>query len=103
MRVLVFFDLPSVHSTDKRNYRRFRKFLIKEGFVMLQESVYCKLVLNYSVLKSIKKKVENNSPSKGIVQILSITEKQYAAMDYITGSSSRKVLDSTDRLIVIWL
>lgn len=42
MRVLVFFDLPIVTSENKKAYRDFRKYLLKNGFLMLQESVYCK-------------------------------------------------------------
>ena len=46
MRVLVFFDLPVITGENKRAYRKFRKYLLKNGFLMLQESVYCKLALN---------------------------------------------------------
>ena len=49
MRVIVFFDLPTQTLEDKREYRKFRKFLIKKGFLMMQESVYCRLVLNQTV------------------------------------------------------
>ena len=37
MRMLVFFDLPTITGEEKRHYRQFRKLLIKNGFVMLQE------------------------------------------------------------------
>ena len=53
MRVIVFFDLPTETPDDKREYRNFRKFLIKKGFLMMQESVYCKLALNATVAESI--------------------------------------------------
>lgn len=43
MRILVMFDLPVITDTDRREYRKFRKFLILNGFLMLQESVYCKI------------------------------------------------------------
>ena len=43
MRVLVLFDLPVLTGDQRREYARFRKFLLKSGFLMLQESVYCKL------------------------------------------------------------
>ena len=43
MRVMVFFDLPTVTSANRRDYAQFRKYLVKSGFIMLQESVYCKL------------------------------------------------------------
>ena len=39
MRMIVFFDLPTLTNEDKRNYRKFRKVLIKNGFIMLQEFV----------------------------------------------------------------
>ena len=44
MRLILFFDLPSVDSKDLVEYRNFRRFLIKNGFIMMQESVYSKLV-----------------------------------------------------------
>ena len=40
MRTIVFFDLPTVYLKDKKNYIKFRKYLLSEGFIMLQESVY---------------------------------------------------------------
>lgn len=36
MRMIVFFDLPTITTEDRRNYRLFRKMLIKNGFIMLQ-------------------------------------------------------------------
>ena len=36
MRTIVFFDLPNIYSKDKRNYLLFRKYLINEGFIMMQ-------------------------------------------------------------------
>lgn len=83
MRILVFFDLPTETATDRRVYSKFRKFLIKEGFIMMQESVYVKLVLNTSITNSVKEKVNKNKPPKGIIQMLVITEKQFNSMEYI--------------------
>jgi CRISPR-associated protein Cas2 len=40
MRVMVFFDLPVVTSAERKEYTKFRKFLIHEGFIMMQFSVY---------------------------------------------------------------
>ena len=88
MRILVFFDLPTETSKDRKIYARFRKFLIKEGFIMMQESVYCKLTLNNSVTNSIREKINKNKPPKGIVQMLVITEKQFASMEYIVGEKT---------------
>ena len=46
MRIIVMFDLPVTTASDRREYTRFRKYLIKNGFLMMQESVYCKLAQN---------------------------------------------------------
>lgn len=83
MRILIFFDLPTETAKDKKTYSKFRKFLIKEGFVMMQESVYVKLVLNNSITNSIREKIERNKPAKGLIQSLIITEKQFNSMEYI--------------------
>ena len=101
MRVLVFFDLPTETSRDRKIYSKFRKFLIKEGFIMMQESVYCKLTLNNSVTNSIRDKIERNKPPKGIVQMLVITEKQFSSMEYIVGERNYNNVDNTERLLIL--
>ena len=62
MRVMVFFDLPTITDKNRHDYRKFRQFLIQEGFVMMQESVYTKLVLNGTMANLMKKKIRNNKP-----------------------------------------
>ena len=101
MRTIVFFDLPNVYMKDKRNYLLFRKFLINEGFIMLQESVYSKMVLNSLQANLLLERLRKKSPKKGIIQVLTITEKQYAKIEYIIGEGSSKIVNNEDRLIVL--
>lgn len=101
MRVLIFFDLPTETAKERKIYAKFRKLLINEGFIMLQESVYSKLALNYSIVDSIKDKIYKNRPPKGIVQLLVITEKQYSSIEYIVGNDSTNILNDTERFIVL--
>lgn len=101
MRIIVFFDLPTLTIADKRNYRKFRKHLIETGFLMLQESVYCKLAPNSTVADLIVEDVRKHKPDEGIVQLLKITEKQFARMEYIVGSKNTDMIDSDEKLIVI--
>lgn len=101
MRMMVFFDLPTITLEDKRNYRQFRKLLIKNGFIMLQESVYCRMLTSPSMEKSIKNLINNNKPPKGLVQVLGITEKQFVKMDYVVGQHISDVIDSEERIIVL--
>ena len=101
MRILVFFDLPVTTEDDRRVYRTFRKYLIKSGFLMLQESVYCKLVQNSTVGDAIVENVRKNKPYSGIVQVLKVTEKQYSKMEYIVGNCKTDVLNSDERLVIL--
>ena len=101
MRVIVFFDLPVLTEKNRKEYRDFRKFLIKSGFLMLQESVYCKLAQNSTVADTIHENVRKNKPSAGLVQLFRVTEKQYAKMDFIVEESNSKVLDTDERLVII--
>ena len=101
MRILVMFDLPVGTESERKNYRLFRKYLIKSGFLMLQESVYCKIAQNTTVADAIIANVRKNRPDDGLVQVLKITEKQYSRMEYIVGKSKSDVLDSDERLVVL--
>jgi CRISPR-associated protein Cas2 len=101
MRVLVFFDLPVVTKEERRAYTKFRKFLLRNGFLMLQESVYCKLALNGTAVKAIVEQVHKNSPEEGLIQLLTVTEKQYAKMDFIIGEVKSEVLDTDERLVIL--
>lgn len=101
MRVIVMFDLPVTLSEDLREYTRFRKYLIKNGFLMMQESIYCKLALNTTVSEAIIKNIKKNKPRKGLVQILTLTEKQFSKMEFIVGEYSSDVLDTDERLVIL--
>ncbi len=101
MRVLVMFDLPTVTSEDKKNYRKFRKILLSGGFYMLQESVYCRMVLNQSAENNVREYVRKNKPPKGLVMLLSVTEKQFSRADYIVGNVKNDVLSTDDRITIL--
>ncbi len=101
MRVIVMFDLPVLKESERRAYRYFRKFLIKNGFLMLQESIYCKLAQNSTAADTIIENIKRNKPDSGLVQLLKITERQYAKMEYIVGENISDVLDSDDRLVIL--
>ena len=101
MRVLVLFDLPVLTGDQRREYARFRKFLLKSGFLMLQESVYCKLALNTTVVNGIVDQIHKNKQEEGLIQLLTVTEKQYAKMDLIVGNVKSEVLNTDERLVIL--
>lgn len=101
MRVIVLFDLPVTTSKDMRQYTKFRKFLLKSGFLMMQESVYCKLALNATAAEAVVENLRKNKPKSGLVQILTMTEKQFQKIEILVGTSNSNVIDSDERLIVL--
>lgn len=100
MRLMVFFDLPTVTSENRRNYRKFRKNLILNGFFMLQESVYCRMVINEAMARSVVARIESFKPPAGMICVMAVTEKQFANISFIIGESQSDVI-STDKSLVI--
>ena len=101
MRIIVLFDLPVTTATDRRNYTRFRKLLIKSGFLMMQESVYCRLAQNQSAADYIVSNIRKNKPPAGTVQVIKITEKQYSRIETIVGKINSDIEDSDERLLIL--
>ena len=101
MRLLLVFDLPTLTPEQRRSYRIFRKWLISEGFIMLQESVYSKLALNNNSSKLIIENVKKHKPQEGSIQIFVLTEKEFNNREIIIGEIQTEVLDTMDKVVII--
>lgn len=99
MRMMVFFDLPIETAKERREYTRFRKHLLKSGFMMMQESVYCKIALNQTVITSVYNGLKKYKPEKGLIQTLIITEKQFSKMEFILGDYQGDIITSDERFV----
>ena len=71
------FDLPVETGEEQRAYRQFRKNIMKEGFIMMQYSVYVRTCPSKEFAERIEKRIKRIVPAKGNVRLISITEKQY--------------------------
>lgn len=102
MRVICMFDLPVETDEEKRGYREVRKSLIKEGFIMMQYSVYIRTCPNRDYANRLQRRVQKIAPDKGNVRLLMITEKQYQDMILIIGtkSTSEHVI-GVERMIIL--
>ena len=101
MRAIIFFDLPTGTKSERKHATKFRKFLLNEGFFMMQESVYSKLILNAGAYKSVLNNIRKNKPPDGLIQLLTVTEKQFNEMEFILGTSQNDTIDSSDRLVIL--
>ncbi len=77
MWLFVFFDLPTTTDSEKKTHARFRKDLMKDGFSMMQYSVYTRHCASLESSDVHVKRVEKLIPQKGHVSVLKITDKQY--------------------------
>ena len=70
MRVVIFFDLPMKTAVERKAYAEFRKNLIKEGFLMIQESVYVRVATTRESARFLENRVASFVPGEGLVQSL---------------------------------
>ena len=101
MRMILFFDLPTVTDANKRTYRKCHNYLLSEGFIMMQYSVYMKLTLNATSYKQELNNLKKNKPPEGNIMVLSVTEKQFSDIEFILGEFETDVINTTDRIVVI--
>lgn len=101
MRTILFFDLPTLTTKDRMEYRHFVKNLITVGFYRIQESVFVMMNINPQGAESVIKLVGSFKPSGGNIMALTVTEQQFARMDIILGEMSTDVVNTMDRIIEI--
>jgi CRISPR-associated protein Cas2 len=85
MRMMVFFDLPMVTKGERRAYTVFRRFLLNDGYDMIQFSIYGRIVNGRDAEEKHMKRLVSNLPPEGSVRVLTVTEKQYASMKLLVG------------------
>lgn len=86
MRMIVFFDLPVKTKNERKEATKFRNFLIKNGFYMIQFSVYVKTCKGYDSVETHKNRIRSNLPKNGCIRLMIITEKQYQQIDILLGN-----------------
>lgn len=101
MRLILFFDLPMVSKKDVKIYNRFRKYLIKGGYMMMQFSVYSKIFNNREAAKNHVEILKKNVPSAGQIRIMIVTETQYRKMEIIVGGLSRQEAIVNEQAMIV--
>jgi len=85
MWVLVMFDLPTDTKKDRKNYTKFRKDILADGFQMFQFSMYIRHCSSKENAEVHTKRVKSILPAKGHVGIMCITDKQFGMMEIFRG------------------
>lgn len=101
MYLFVFFDLPVLTKKERRDANRFRKFLVNDGYNMMQLSVYTRVCRGQDAADKHLSRVRKNLPAKGSVRALQVTERQFARMQLLVGTKTRQEQTGTGQLVLL--
>lgn len=90
MRLIVFFDLPVATKAQRKIYTEFRRFLLNDGYYMIQFSVYGRLCNNSEDAEKHEMRIVANAPLGGSIRTLIVTEKQYAGIKILSGKKKEQ-------------
>lgn len=90
MRMIVFFDLPTKTRKNKKDYVLFRRFLLKDGFDMIQYSVYSRIIVGKDGEEQHHKRIKAHLPPEGSIRCMTVTEKQYASIQFLVGKKTKQ-------------
>ncbi len=90
MWIFVMFDLPTTTKKERKKYIEFRRFLLKDGFIMMQYSVYSRICKGDDSVVTHKKRVKEHLPNRGHIRMLSITDLQYSKMETLVGAKKEE-------------
>lgn len=100
MWLMVMFDLPTITREEKRAYTKFRKYLIGEGFIQMQYSVYAKYLASRENAQKYYRYIKAAVPPGGHVRLLMITDKQFSEMVSLYGKNIEEVERKPEQLLL---
>src|SRR5262249_46127036 len=89
MWLVAMFDLPVETAEQRKEYAQFRKTLLRQGFIMLQYSVYARHAASEESLEPVRSRLGVALPPHGEVRLLAITDHQFGKMDVYVGKKRR--------------
>ncbi|MBL4885004.1 MAG: CRISPR-associated endonuclease Cas2 [Planctomycetaceae bacterium] len=90
MWIFAMFDLPVKTKTQRKKSSQFRNLLLKQGFSMLQYSVYARYCPSEESAKTLRGRLCQKLPSPGHVRLLMVTDRQFGKMDVFYGKKKTK-------------
>ena len=101
MWTFAMFDLPVTDKKARKAYTQFRKALLKEGFMMLQFSVYARYCPTEEASDVYRRRVQGSLPDEGRVRLLAITDRQFGKMEVFDGKTRQRVEDPPQQLLLV--
>ena len=98
MWTVVMFDLPTDDDTAKRHYTDFRRNLLRNGYTMMQYSIYMRHHPNRENADVHANRIKGSLPPDGEVRILRITDKQFSLMEVFFGKKRKPTEKAPEQL-----
>lgn len=100
MWIFVFFDLPVKTKKQRDLANKFRRFLIQDGYIMLQYSVYARICNGHERVDKHTKKLQQVLPPEGNIRVLEITDQQYGRMKVVVGKRKENEKKQANQLLL---
>lgn len=100
MWLMVFFDLPVTEKAERQAATRFRNFLLKDGYMMIQFSVYARVCNGQDRLDKHMLRLHNQLPKAGSIRALQVTGKQYERMKTLVGNRTNNEKKKAEQLLL---
>lgn len=100
MWLVAMFDLPAESNENRRDYTRFRKALLKDGFMMLQFSVYARYLPSEEAAEAHRRTVRAVIPPLGQVRLIAITDHQFGRMEVFYGRKPKPVEEPPPQIML---
>lgn len=101
MWLFTMFDLPTTDKEARKRYTRFRNLLLKEGFLMMQYSVYARYCPSEESSMAHRKRIKKAVPPAGQVRVLSVTDHQYGKMESYYGKKLQPIEEPPDQMLLL--
>lgn len=101
--LIVAFDLPVLTTEQRKSATDFRKFLIDDGYQMIQYSVYARACVTFARQETHLSRVKQNLPEEGSVRAVFVTRAQWERSFVIQGSpASEAEAEDLPEQIQLW-
>ena len=103
MWLMIMFDMPTDTKKARKKYRYLRNRLLKEGYLMMQFSIYIRSYHSYEAALNGKKKIKDFIASnmlKGKIRMIMFTDKQFGNMDVVVGTKSENEKNAPKQLLL---
>ena len=101
MYLFVMFDLPVGTKSERRAASQFRNFLKKDGYDMLQFSVYTRICRGQKAVDKHIERLKSFIPESGGVRAFQITDKQYARQVILVGKRKKHEKTGAKQLVLL--